>query len=470
MLGNNSYVVLENQDWRTGIRHATGFRKGCRPMPSRAIAPMGGEEEKYRSLFDNALEGVFQTTEDGQFVIANPACARILGYGSPEEFTGRNNKSLGQFFADPAQFRNLKGVLAKTGVVPKFEAEIVRRDEKRIWISFNLLAVLKPGGVPLYYQGRMEDISDQKKAKERSHYLSFHDSLTGLYNRAYFEEEVKRLDTDRQLPISVIFGDVNSLKLVNDAFGHDEGDKRLQEIAFILRQSCRKEDVIARLGGDEFAVFLPRTSGNTANEIMERVKFLCRRKNRGPVNLSIALGACTKEDPSQDLHDIFRKADECMYRNKLSESKTLRNSSITSMRRILLAKSLESEGHFDRLNRMAVNIGRQKKISSREMDQLVLLASWHDVGNIALPKGILKKPGLLTREEWSEIRKHPEIGYRIAESCRELAPISEGILAHHERWDGTGYPLNRKQHDIPLISRIISIARCLRSNDPWQDL
>ncbi len=458
MEGNDGCDVLKGRASHNAVSQKLSRRGRCGKSKFQKNPSPGTREERYRSLFQNAIQGVFQSTQDGRFVIANPACASILGHASPEEFTGGKGKSLKRFFADPAAFERLQFLLSDTGVVPKFETEVVRPDKKRIWISLKIAAVTHGNGVAPSYQGWIEDITEQKKAEERAHYLSFHDALTGVYNRAYFEEEVKRLDTARQLPISLIVGDMNSLKIINDGFGHEEGDKRLREISGILRQSCRKEDVIARLGGDEFSVFLPRTGAKSADEVMERIKYLCKAKSTGPVDLSIALGAGTKEEPSQDLQDIFRKAEERMYKNKLSESKALRNSSIASMRRILLEKSCETEAHFERLKRAVLRVGRSLNLPGDEIDRLVLLSAWHDVGNIALPSEILKKNRTLAAEEWNEIRRHPEIGYRIAESCRELAPISEAILGHHERWDGTGYPLNWKGHEIPLISRIFSIA------------
>jgi diguanylate cyclase (GGDEF)-like protein/PAS domain S-box-containing protein len=415
-------------------------------------------QERYRSLFENALEGIFQSTLDGQFIIANPACARILGYSSPAELTAQDPKPAGLLFAEQANYREFKRLLAEEGIVQNYETQVFRQDKSKIWISLNALAIRSPAGAPLFYEGRMEDITERKWSEDRIYHLSFHDKLTGLYNRAYFEEELKRLDTDRQLPISVIFGDVNCLKLINDAFGHPEGDKLLTEIALILRESCRKEEVIARVGGDEFAIFLPKTSGGTTEEIVRRIKLSCSQKSKGSLTLSIALGSGTKERPSQDIQGILRDAEERMYKNKLLEGKGIRNSFILSFRRILFEKSYETEDHTRRIQHLALQIGRTLRLSDEELNRLTLLAAWHDIGYIALPEGILKKQGRLTEEEWKWIRKHPEIGYRIAESSPELASIGEAILAHHERWDGAGYPLGLKAETIPLVSRIVSIV------------
>jgi diguanylate cyclase (GGDEF)-like protein/PAS domain S-box-containing protein len=415
-------------------------------------------EAKYHSIFANAVEGIFQCTLDGRFIISNPACAAILGYGSPEELIIQDSDGRRPYFVDPECHKELQWLLKENGFVKRFETQVFRKDGSKIWISINALAMRDANEAVVFYEGTMVDITGRKWADDQIRYLSFHDKLTGLYNRAYFEEELKRLDTDRELPITVIMGDLNGLKLVNDAFGHREGDKLLAQMAKILKESFRKEDVIARWGGDEFAIFLRRTSYTVAVEIIERIKLVCRQAGQDPVQVSIALGAVTKEDPSQDIQEILKEAEQRMYRSKLLESKYVRDSIISSLRRTLFEKNHESEEHTYRLQELALPIGRALGLPDGQLDDLKLLATLHDIGKIGVPQGIIIKPGNLSPEEWDLIRKHPEIGYRIAKSSLELAPIAEAILAHHEWWDGKGYPRGLKGEDIPLISRIIAIV------------
>jgi diguanylate cyclase (GGDEF)-like protein len=251
---------------------------------------------------------------------------------------------------------------------------------------------------------------------------------------------------------------VNGLKLVNDAFGHREGDQLLGKIAALLRECCRKEDLIARLGGDEFGIFLPNTNDRVAMEITNRINVACNNGSQGRLRLSIALGAVTKMDLSQDFRTIMKEAEDRMYRNKLLESKSVRSSIIASLRQSLFEKSHETEEHTQRLKKLATEIGRAFGLPDSVLDELTLLAALHDIGKIGIPEGIIIKQGNLTGEEWESIWKHPEIGYRIAGQFPELAPIAEAILAHHEWWNGTGYPRGLKGEDIPFISRIISIV------------
>jgi diguanylate cyclase (GGDEF)-like protein/PAS domain S-box-containing protein len=304
----------------------------------------------------------------------------------------------------------------------------------------------------------VRDITRQKQDQERIRYLSYHDKLTGLYNRAFFEEEIKRLDTERQLPLSIIIGDVNGLKLINDAFGHRDGDELLTSVTNLLKQSCREEDIIARWGGDEFAILLPQTSEEDALQLYKRIKNNCRQTGSYPLQISISLGVATKEYAWQNTLDVLKEAEDRMYRNKLLEHKSNRSVFITSLEKTLWMKSHETREHTTRLRRMVVKMGQSLALPENEMDNLTLLASLHDIGKIGIPKSILDKVGSLSPEEWEIIKKHPEIGYRIALSSPDLSPIADSILMHHERWDGSGYPLGKKGEDIPLNARILAIA------------
>ncbi|MGE5485732.1 MAG: PAS domain S-box protein [Ignavibacteriales bacterium] len=412
-------------------------------------------EERYRFLIENQDEGIAMLDLNEGFTFANPAAIEMFG-SPPGGLVGRNLSE----FTDPDNFNiilnNTK--MRWQGLKTTYEIEIEASDgRKRI--------LLLTGSPRFDSQNRLtgtfgifRDITEQKQAEAEIRYLSFHDKLTGLYNRAYFEEELRRINGQRQMPISIIMGDVNGLKLVNDAFGHHEGDRILVEIAHVLKASCRKEDVVARWGGDEFVMVLPRCTQKTAVEVCDRIRQSCQQCGRSPLQLSIALGAVTKEDHDESVSDILKEAEDRMYRNKLLESKSTRSFIFLSLQKTLRERSHETEEHAQRLKETAVRIGRVLGLSDSKMDELSLLAALHDIGKIAIPDSILLKPSGLSAEEWQTVRRHPEIGYRIAASSPEMAPIAEAILSHHERWDGAGYPQGLKEGQIPLISRIIAVA------------
>jgi len=298
----------------------------------------------------------------------------------------------------------------------------------------------------------------RKKSEEEILYLSYHDNLTGLYNYRFMEEEIRRLNTTRQLPISIIMGDLNGLKLINDAFGHRAGDLLLQKAAEIIKANCRREDIIARWGGDEFVILLPRTDTKAVEEIVRRIKDRCTLDSGGPIKVSIALGYATKNQAEENIWQVLKEAEEWMYRHKLLEGKSYRNAVISTLKATLFEKSTETEEHATRLAGLCREIGKELGLTEKQLDELELLTVLHDIGKVAISESVLLKPGPLTEKEWEEMRKHPEIGYRIAQNTPELASIAEYILCHHERWDGSGYPRGLKGEEIPLLSRILAVA------------
>ena len=294
---------------------------------------------------------------------------------------------------------------------------------------------------------------DNKKIRD----LTFKDNLTGLYNRRYFESELERLDVRRQLPLSIIMADINGLKIINDSFGHKKGDEVLIKSAEILKEETRDEDILARYGGDEFALLLPKTEKAESEKIINRIK----RKSKDPkiekLQVSISLGSASKTESKQNILDILKEADNNMYQNKLSESRSTKSKIVKGLLNTLVVKSDETKEHALRMSKLASEFGKELGLSNFELNRLTLLSSLHDIGKTTIEEKILKKPGKLTEEEWEIMKEHPERGSRIANSSEEFALIAEEIHSHHERWDGKGYPRQLKGTDIPYLARIISI-------------
>jgi len=311
---------------------------------------------------------------------------------------------------------------------------------------------------PSCFATLIRDITDHKKRENEDRYASFHDWLTGLYNRYYLEEEMKRLDTDRQLPISIVFADINGLKLVNDTFGHSVGDKQIMHAAQIIKDACRKEDIVSRWGGDEYAILLPQTNEEEAQIICNRIVEGCKNTQVNGLPLFLALGAEAKIEPGIKLADVQKKAEERMYSDKLKSFKETKSAFFRSLHKMLQEKSLETESHIRRMRNIALRIGKRLNLSQSELERLKILILLHDIGKVKIIEDILVKKEILTREEWEVIKEHPETGYRIARATEELIPVAEDILSHHEHWDGSGYPRGLKGEEIPLLARIAAIA------------
>lgn len=285
----------------------------------------------------------------------------------------------------------------------------------------------------------------------------YKDTLTGLYTRDFFYEELKRLNTKRQLPISIIMGDLNGLKLINDAFGHEMGDKALKRIGQILRETFREEDIIARVGGDEFMILLPKTDQATSQIIVDRAKEKCRQKPLDIINININFGISTKTKPEEKISHHLKEAEDRMYFNKLKEGKQAKLSMITYLKEKLKKITFENKGHYERLKTMGMEMADILNFTEVEKEELKLLCEYHDIGKIGVPKKILQKKSKLTQKEWETMKKHSEIGYNIIKESREIISIDELILQHHERWDGKGYPGLLKGEEIPMVVRLFSI-------------
>ncbi len=289
-------------------------------------------------------------------------------------------------------------------------------------------------------------------------YLNYHDQLTGLYNRRFCEIELKRLETTKDLPLTMIMGDVNGLKLINDSFGHAMGDELLKKVAEIIKKGCRADDSIFRSGGDEFIILLPKTDAFEAEIITKRINELALLEKVGSIDISISFGYETKNNEDHKIQDVFKKAEEHMYNNKLFESLSVRKKTVDLIIKTLHEKNKKLEEHSQRVSKLCERMGEILGLFEYQIKELKTAGLLHDIGKIAINENILNKPGKLTDNEWKEIKRHSEIGYRILITDPNMSKMAEYVLAHHERWDGKGYPRGLKEKEIPYESRIIAIA------------
>lgn len=302
------------------------------------------------------------------------------------------------------------------------------------------------------------DVTEKNDRIKRIEYLSYHDQLTALFNRRFFDEELKRIDTERNLPLSIVMLDVNGLKLTNDAFGHQMGDRLLKKVANILKLEFRADDIVARIGGDEFAILLPKTSRDELMPILERVKYAADHSKLENIVISFSAGSETKTRLSENIMDVFIRAENEMYRNKIIESKMIRNRTIQMILHALSEKCIKNNIQHSQVKHWCTMIGHGLNLSQEELNELDIVALIYDIGKISISDELLSKPDKLTETEYDKIKKHPEVGYQILKSVEQYANIAEYALSYHERWNGSGYPRKLVGEEIPRFSRIIAIA------------
>lgn len=419
------------------------------------------EKNKYLSTLVSIGDGVMVVGLDEKIEMINKVCADMTGW-TEEAAKGVYYKDVFRLSHEDTALEIMDPVaeVLKTGASHELSnhAMLTSLDGSTYLLEDSASPVKNRQNEMLGVVLVFRDVTQKRSQSRQIEYMSFHDALTGLYNRRFFEEEFKRLDTVRNYPLTVIMADLNGLKLTNDAFGHHEGDKLLKQTANLFRTYLRSEDIAARWGGDEFAVLMPQTTSEDAEKIVQRILQGVNKLNTDKGILSIAFGWETKKDSTMDLERVFLNAEEYMYKKKISESEGIRGMTIKTIIKTLFEKSPREEEHSHRVRELAISIAKAMNLPQHKINEIAALGLLHDIGKIIVSSEILEKPGRLTEVEYEEIKKHPSIGYRMLTATSEFSSIAEGVLNHHERWDGKGYPNGIKGNQIPIESRIIAIA------------
>lgn len=413
-----------------------------------------------QQIINCAGEGIIVYGCDLRIQLWNPYMEKMTGI-LEKDILGKSPIELFPFLVTAGVVENFNKALNKEPTLP-IEFEFQMPSGVKGWVTDTCSPLYDNSGEIMGVIEIVQEISERKKGEHEIVYLNYHDKLTGLYNRAYFEEESKRFNNPRQLPISLICGDLNGLKLINDAFGYDKGDLLLLAIAEILKSCCREEDIIARVGGDEFYILLPKTNSETAEIIGNKIYMKCQSARfmdeDAAIYPSISLGHATKNVESESLGKKLNAAETNMYQSKLLEGKSFRSNIMESIKATMFEKSHETEAHAERLVSLSYIVGEALNLSDTKLNELKLLAMLHDIGKMSIEESILSKPGKLDDEEWRKMKQHPEVGYRIAQATPDLSSIADYILCHHERWDGSGYPQGLRGEAIPLLSRILAVV------------
>ncbi len=431
------------------------------------------QQQHFIDLMEDSLAGYWDWDLANHSEYLSPAFKKMFGY-EDHELTNAPETWQALIFSEdlPGVIERFDRYIQSKGKEPFYtEVRYHHKDGSIVWVICVGRVVAWDGDRPLRMIGCHIDITEQKQAVAEIQYLGLHDTLTGLYNRRFYEAEFQRLDVPENLSLAILIIDVNGLKLTNDAFGHAAGDKLLQTVAEVLRQTFRQDDIVARVGGDEFAVLLPNTDKTKVRQLTKRVHRAMRLKTVEGLPLSVACGWAAKTNRGEDMHAVFKEAEDHMYRNKVAEQTSHRYQTIQLIVQTIYAKSPREQQHAQRVRQLCAQIGAAMGLNQSEIHQLSTAGELHDIGKIAVDNEILDKKGPLSDSEWEQIKRHPQTGHSILSAVNDYGPLAESVLAHHERWDGSGYPNGWRKEEIPRIARIISVADAydaMTSNRPYR--
>ncbi len=419
------------------------------------------ERKFFETTINSIGDGVISTDVEGKIIIMNKVAEKLTGW-KVSEAKGKNVKKVFNIIHEKTgeKCEEYFEKVIKEGKLIELQNHtvLIKKSKEQISIEDSASPILDENGKINGAVIVFRDITEKKEKQEKINYLSYHDHLTSLYNRHFFEEQIRRLDVQRNLPLTIAMLDVNGLKMVNDVFGHEAGDQLLRRVAYILRKQSRADDIISRFGGDEFVILLPRTKNKEAGELMNRIKDALNQEKNEKYVISLSMGWATKDDVSQDRKEIFDLAEDLMYRKKVTESQEMRVQTIN-----LIVKSFHEENpseklHSEKVSELCQKIGKKMNLDQETLRELKVAGLLHDIGKCIVDKKILYKSGKLTSNEFEEIRKHAETGYRILKSADLYSSVAEYILSHHEWWNGGGYPRGLSSDDISLAGRILAVA------------
>ncbi len=321
------------------------------------------------------------------------------------------------------------------------------------WDMYTAFIGLNQDGMRAYLTSAIDVTERKSKEKELMHH-SYHDDLTGLYNRRYYNEISQKIKTMQD--VGIVLADLNGLKLINDVFGHAQGDDLLITFANLLKKHLPKNVTIARIGGDEFVAVVYDFTRHDFEAIAQKIKQDIQ-SYKDDIIPSAAIGYAIKR-PKEKLKHAFVRAENMLYQDKIYEYNQQTNNIISALKKTLFNKTDESAQHISRLKTLAEPFVDALNMNSEQQKELMLLIELHDIGKISIDQNIYDQEAPLTSEQRKDMERHTEIGYRIANALPKLKSVAYAILTHHENWDGSGYPFGLSGKEIPLLSRVFRIV------------
>ncbi len=437
-------------------------------------------EGKLRALVGALEEGVFLMYADGRTELLNQSAKELAETEAeviPEQPTDWLLFSDDGVPLDPAE--TPAGISLARGTAERRVIGMDRPDRERIWLDISTRPLFRHGeSAPYAVVCSCTDVTERQHLEAHLLDLADRDPLTGLWNRRRFEQDVAhQLDRCRRYgeQAAIVVMDVDGFKQVNDVLGHLAGDETLCAMGDALSARLRSTDRAARLGGDEFAVLLLDVGDDDVDQVASELgDELCKAAAsvQERIALPVSVGTARLDRSTGGVLDALEAADKAMYAAKQSRGGRLApvaparpevgaTAEMASLRALLAAVNARDSYtamHSREVVTLARGVARHLGLDAAQTSVVEHIALLHDLGKIAIPDAILRKPGPLTRHERTLMRQHPVVGAQILASMPELAHLAPAVRAEHERWDGQGYPDGLTGEEIPIASRIALVC------------
>lgn len=412
-------------------------------------------EKRFRSLFEQAQIGICYLDTNGYFINTNDYFNQMFQYSS-DELKPLNIRDLNDNTEFNQNYALTQLLNDQNAIDHTVEKPLKRKDGSSFWANVSVSRIRF--NQEDIYMSTVIDISERKKAEEMMHYLNYHDQTTGLNNRHYYEMNISKYDCEENYPLTLIKIDINGMKLINDAFGYEMGDTLVKKVVGLIKPIVYNSDIFCRFGGSDFIILYTKVQKPYIDIIMAQINHMMTNETIQNIKVSVSSAYAMKNTIDEDLNSVLKKAEMRLSREKLIDTSSMLSRTIEIIMNSLYEKNSREMEHSKRVSYWCEKIAQRMNLDSHIVSKLRIAGLMHDIGKIGIPDSILDKPDRLTEEEFNLIRKHSEVGYRILSAANEFSEIADYILAHHERWDGMGYPKGLKGNDIPIYSRIISVA------------
>lgn len=426
-----------------------------------AIAELEEHKNSLRLILDSTAEGIYGIDLHGSCTFCNRSSLQLLGLKDPDELLGKHMHSLiHHSYPDGKPFpvegcRIYRSIQTGTGYAAEDEV-FWKADGSSFPVSYHSYPQYR-NGQPIGGVITFMDITDRNQHDAQIEYLLSHDQLTGIHNRGYLEQQLPTLDIPENHPLSVIFADLNGLKMTNDIFGHAAGDELIKNTAQRLLRFSRQGDVVARVGGDEFMLLLPKTDEMQCEAIISKIRDGCEDTKNDTLKCSVSLGYAMKHSVAEKFEQVFSGAENAMYKEKSRNRNSIKKGIIATIIESLHARNEREKQHSYVVRDLCHRLGVEMDLSEEELNRLQRAAYVHDIGKITLDRDLLDKKQL-SAEEHELFKRHPAVGYRILNLYDGTLDLADAVYSHHERWDGNGYPRGLHGEQIPLVARIIAVV------------